>query len=294
MKTLRDPIRERALPTRTGAVLVEFAFIALAFYLLFAGTLELGRMITTSQAIQNAARIGARELALIPLPPTATFQQALANQQVRDRIYDEHKLVIDVTAGEPNTSTWPIINRMLLPVMIRSNVGGTTYLHFPGAILVDGTGQLTVGVPNVIGRDANGIETIRWVPVLEEVRTDPDNPATGPFSLASTGPERGLVALRINCPYQATTLTAYRVVGGGPNLGSPVHADDDAVNQVNAAPGTLQTISPTSDPNDPNTGGFNTGRYGMGSFTVLGNVQARPFRRVISSQSLFRREVYAQ
>lgn len=290
MKTRRTHDRALTRDRRRGSVLVEFAFIALAFYLLLAGTLELGRMITMSQAIQNAARIGARELALIPLPPTATFDQALADPRVRATIFDEHLLAVDVTGGMPNTDAWPIVNRMLLPVMIYDIVGTGTnerrILHFPGAILQDGTGQLTVGVPNVVSRDANGVETIRWLRVLEEVKSNPNDANSGPFSLTSTGPERGLVALRINCPYQASTMTAFRIEGGASSM-NPVLANDGAVSQLNAAPGTALNGGPTE--------GAYAGGFGLGRFYAMGgNGQngVRPFRRLITAQSLFRREVY--
>ena len=59
---------------RRGAVLVEFAFVALGFYVLLMGTVEIGRMILSSQLLNNAARVGARELAMMPLPATMTFE----------------------------------------------------------------------------------------------------------------------------------------------------------------------------------------------------------------------------
>ncbi|MBL8858361.1 MAG: pilus assembly protein [Planctomycetes bacterium] len=294
-----------ASTAQAGSVLVEFAFIAFAFYLLFAGTIELGRMITVSQAIQNAARVGARELALVPLPPTMTFEEAIYptvepltpdQQKVRDRIFDPFKLAVDVSAGEPNVDAWPIINRMLYPVMIRSRVGTQDFLHFPGAILQVPGNRYTVGVPKVVSRDPTGVETIRWLRVVEEVRSNPSDLNSGPFSLASSGPERGLVALRINCPYQATTMTAFRVEGGGPSM-TPIEAHDGAVTAVNAAPenGSAVAITPppSGEAGNNSTGWFNSGPYGLGSMEAMGK-QVRPFRRLISSQSLFRREVFAQ
>lgn len=304
---------------RAGSVLVEFAFIALAFYLLFAGTLELGRCITVSQAIQNAARVGARELALFPRRPTAQFDEPFdpSNphyndpdcQAIRARIYDPRLLAIDLAGGEPNTATWPVINRMLLPVMVRSRAGGSNFLHYPGAILQLPGGGHTVGVPRVISRASEGTETIEWLPVLEEVRANPGDPNSGPFSLASTGPERGLVALRIHCPYQATSLVAFKVQTG-PTSGGPanqvIEAHDEGVTAVNGAPmsGTLVPISPnfSGDPDDPDgvaDGSYNSGSYGLGNLYAMSpdgemTQAVRPFRRLITSQSIFRREVFAQ
>jgi hypothetical protein len=185
--------------------------------------------------------------------------------------------------------------------MLRSRVAGGTFLHYPGAVLSLPGGGYTVGVPKITFNSGSGSEEMRWLPVLEEVRSDPNDPGSGPFSLASTGPERGLVALRINCPYQATTLTAYRVIGGQPGNApqlTPVLAND-GLQPANAAPqgGTPVAIepAPSGDPSgEANTGGFNVGPYGLGKMYVGAGPPVRPFRRLISAQSLFRREVYAQ
>jgi hypothetical protein len=266
--------RESRRTARSGSVLIEFAFIALAFYLLFAGTIELGRMITTAQAVQNAARVAAREMALIALPPTATFREALADPQVRARIYDEHLLAVQ-TSTVPDTDDWPVVNRMLTPLMILESVGGTDFYHYPGAVVSDGGGGFTVRVPKVLDESSDGT-TIEWHMVVEEVV-----PSTGegPFSLASTGPERGLVALRINCPYQATTMAAFKHVSGGQ---APVLASGGvtAVNEPGGAlMGSNSDIGPYSGPE------------GLGHLYVL-DQQVRPFRKFIAGQSIFRREVY--
>lgn len=285
-----SPARRRG---RRGSVMIEFAFIALAFYLLFAGTLELGRMITTDQIIQNAARVGARELALVPLPATMTFQEAMARPEVVANIYDPSKLAVDASGGMPDTSGWPIINKMLYPVMVVDQIGTASILHFPGAVLTNG-GSYTVGVPHVVSRDAQGHETIRWLPVVEEIRANPADANSGPFSLVSTGPQKGLVALRINCPYQASTMTAFRQEtdpGSGEVVNSPVLANDSSVQVLNPgeAPGQVVQGTPVS--------GVFAGQYGLGKFYAMGAAGAegvRPFRRLISAQAIFRREVYSQ
>lgn len=299
MNTRRRQASEARGRGRKGSVLIEFAFIAFAFYLLFAGTIELGRMLTISQAIQNAARVGARELGLIALPPTMTFDQALQDPQVRARIYDPYLLAIDVTSGsEPQTANWPVVNQMLLPIMVRSRIGTRTFLHFPGAVLAETNGsRYTVGVPKITGRDANGVEQVTWLPVLEEVRA---SNGAGPFSLAANaGGERGLVAIRINCAYQATTLTAYRVVGGQPTM-SPVEANDGGVSASGTPPGgtpigTAPT-PPATGPDSVDSSNLYSGPYGLGQFYAMGtgNTPVRPYRRLISAQSMFRREVYSQ
>ena len=316
----------RVLPgdprTRRGSVLVEFAFICLAFYLLFAGTIELGRMITVSQIVQNAARVGARELALVARRPSARFDEPFDPtnphfndpdcQLIRQRIYDPRLLAVVTSGGDPDTTQWPVVNRMLYPAMIRSQIGapgtpGQTLLHYPGAIISLPGGGYSVVVPHVVSRDASGAEQIHWLPVLGEVRSIPSDPNSGPYGLDSTGPDRGLVALRITYPYQATTLTAYRTVGTLPDGTTPqqavVEAHDEAVSADNPIPmgGALQNIQPTAAQigrsgayDTTAVGGSNVGPYGLGAFVTGAGAMVRPFRRLITCQSLFRREVFAQ
>lgn len=302
-------VRPRS-PRQRGSVLVEFAFICLAFYLLFAGTLELGKMITVSQAIQNAARVGARELALVARRPTARFDEPFNPaspyynlpdcQYVRTRIYDPSLLVVDASGGTPDTSNWPVVNRMLFPLMIRASVGGQPVLHYPGCVIALPGGGRTVAVPHVV--DFSGsVATIRWLPVLEEVRSNPADLNSGPYSLASSGPERGLVALRINYPYQATTMTAFHVApGGGPTM-DPVLVG--TVQAQNASGGTPLAHDPTTY-QDPGGGGQVVlpgdaygGEAGLGIWFAMGASApngVRPFSRLITTQSFFRREVFAQ
>jgi hypothetical protein len=285
-------------------VLVEFALIALAFYLLMAATIEIGRMILASQILQNAARVGARELALFPLPPTYSFEEALADEDVRDHIYDPAKLCFDVAGKsqaqiDAEISGWPIVNRMLSPLMLREEiqVNGTAreLLHYPGA-LVQGPGSggeypYLVVVPQVTTVD--GVEEVEFLQVVEEVV--PRTPVTGdpiperaPFSLAEAPGkrERGLVALRVNYPFQAAMFSLY---SDPEDLSSAVLADDDAVVVVN--PTATATISSAST-EDPDEGGLYHGRHGLGRHYALIQ-EVRPYRRLLSAQSLFRRETYA-
>lgn len=289
----RGPAAERArseahpCADRRGSILVEFALVSFAFYLILAGTLEVGRMITSAQIVQNAARTMARELALMPLPATMRFDQALRCSTVRARIFDPEKLVVPVSEATQNfTSQWPTVNRLLLPLMSVTDIGGALYLQYPGAIVkVPGIGW-TVKVPQVTSRGADGVETIRWVDVVEEVRLVSTDPSSGPFSMISTGPELGLVAIRINCPYQAASMTAFKPVDvTEPNpVNEAILANDGGVTEQNSSGGELV--------NTGDGGGIYAGRYGLGKFYAL-NKEVRPFRRLISGQAVFRREVFA-
>jgi hypothetical protein len=191
-------------------------------------------------------------------------------------------------------------------------------MRYAGALLTDSTGLacsaigpggqaaptgLTVGIPLVESRDAIGVEAIRWVPVVEEIRAaqDADCPSRGPFSLVYLanedicGPldadpllDRGLAAVRINYPYQAATLSGYRssvpnaVDPMPPNLGSFIVANDGGVQELNPAPGGLL---------DDGAIGPYSGPYGLGRQFALAGRTLRPYRKLISAQAIYRREV---
>lgn len=285
--------RERRARARRGSALVEFALIAFAFYLLLAGTIELGRMIFSAQILQGAARAGARELAIVPLPATMTFSEALADPVVRQRVYDPTRLALDITGMDDAEvqellDGLPVINKLLAPLMIRDDaiVSGRTLMRYPGALFSGPEGYL-VAIPRVLDRAGNGGETIEWLPVVEEIVPDPDDPATAPFSLTSTGPHRGLVALRIHYPFQAATLSAYRQEEGpnGSVRNLPIENSGVVAVVGDYSPGSpLQTSAQS---------GAYAGAFGLGSLEAVGE-KVRPFRRLLSHQSIFRREVFSQ
>lgn len=297
---MRRPGTVRALSAR-GAVLVEFALVSLAFYLLIAGIVTFGTMIHTAQVAQDAARIAARDLALTSLPSNYTFEQALADPKVKTSVYDADLLVVDLDniPGGVDLDTYvaamPDVNRALKPAMIYDEVttggGIRRLLRMPGALIVSATAPsgLSVAVPRVVSRDASGIETIEWIPVLEEVRTNRNDPTSGPFSVVSPSAIDGLVAVRINIPSQSAAMGAFKPGSSylDPNLANPVIANDAAVTAINSAPGALV--------GSKSTRGFHTndGPYGMGHVEALGKTQ-RPFRRVLTAQAFFRREVFAE
>jgi hypothetical protein len=317
-----------------GAALVEFALVSFVLYLLLAGSIEFGRMMFSANALQDVARVAARELSVAPLRANVTFDFALGCDPATDanclvdlkrRIFDPACLVVDL--GDPAVSTdpdgffasMPVVNRALRSLMI-SDPSAPNLLRYPGALLSDGSGAacaaigpngqaaatgLTVGIPLVDSRGDGGVESISWVPVLQEIRAaqDLDCPERGPFSLiylpaqdvcgalaADPLPDRGLAAIRVNYPYQAGMLTAFRASVPSatdplpPNISSVIIADDASVQQNNVAPGA------------PIDSGAATGAYagpfGLGRQFALAGKTVRPFRKLISAQAIFRREVF--
>jgi len=225
-------------PGRRGSVLIEFALIALVLYLILAATIEFGRALFGAQILQQAADTAAREIARTPGLPvaTATLQDVLYNNSdntysvARQTIFDEHLLqikysdIINPIGKEPLVTYFngkPIVNQLLFPLMIMgTDSQGDAVLQYPGIL------PAANPVPNgpmfnvaVVSSYAGGSEgTITYVPVIQEILPasdpayqDPTNPDNSPFSLTAKNvpvTQRGVVALRINYPFQAATLSA--------------------------------------------------------------------------------------
>ena len=281
-----------ASSSERGGVMIEFALVSLILYLLLGATITFGLMFQSSQVAQDVARLAARELALTPLPAGITFEAALT--ATSDSIFDPNQLVVDLDELDSEGltldqyfATAPVVNRALRSVFIYDQVPGRRLFRFPGALLnspvtTEVNGGFTVGVPLVVARAGTGEETIRWVPVVEEVRADPDDPTTGSFSASSTSSDRGLVALRINIPYQSTAFSSFdgpTTWPPDPNWHTANQANDDGVVvQAGSAPqfGTLR------DPGQVQTfeeGWVYEGRYGLGRQEALAQ-KLRPYRRV--------------
>lgn len=291
-----------ATRSERGGVLVEFALVSLVLYLLLAASITFGLMFHSAQVAQDVARLAARELALTPLPANMTFEDALL--ATSGTIFDPNQLVVDVdavtTAGltlDQYFATAPVVNRALRPVYIFEQLAGRRLLRFPGALLnspnptVFNAG-LTVGVPLVEARAASGAETIRWVPVLEEVRLDPADPTTGPFSASSLSPDQGLVALRVNIPHQSAAMSSFDPPPGWPptpNWHTANQADDSAVQVLPGSAPAYGTVIPSIAA--PDNAPVYSGPYGLGTQEALGGT-LRPYRRLLSGQALFRREVF--
>ena len=133
-----------------------------------------------------------------------------------------------------------------------------------------------------------GNQSIRWVPVVEEIPSDGDESS---FSIAS--PERGIVALRINYPFQSASMSSFQTNPAEPfepTIGNPNVADDGSVTETNVGerPGEL-TNAPLTD--GENYAGTYGGQYGLGAQGALGQI-VRPYRRVISAQAIYRRELF--
>jgi len=271
---------------RFGGALVEFALVSLVLYLLVAAAISFGRWMATVQAAQEAVRVAAREFALYPLPAGYDFGMALGDAGFQGAVYSADHLVVDLDAIatdaelEARFAGMPVVNRALRPLMITSTVevgaGTRRVLHMPGAVVDSPTSPsgLTVLVPRIDSRDPDtGAEVgITLLEVLEEV-------GPGSFSVA----DGGLVAIRINVPFQSATLSAYLSTADLTSQGEPFQ---QPVVALDPAGGGNPIVGP-----GPEGAGPYSGRYGLGEHLALGG-SVRPFRRLVTAQAVFRREVY--
>ncbi len=248
------------VPDRTGQSLVEFAVVALVLYLLLAAILTFGHMLYVAQGLQSAADLAAREISRTPLPPVVTFETILDDGSIDD-IFSKDYLVFDLATLSTGQSffqdvvpSWPLLNRQLATLMIvdRPDLNGDgtpdrNFIRYPGALLADGSTRTgyTVGIPLVTGRATDGVETIRWVNVVEEIEpADPSDPNHDPFSVSNVR-TRGIVALRINYPFQSASMSSFRHDNTQssfpfePTIGRVNVANDDGVVEANAPPGGL-------------------------------------------------------
>ena len=286
---------------RRGQVLVEFAIVSLVVYLLLAAILTFGQILYCAQAVQQAADVAARELSRTPLAADATFDQALQDQGVRQRVFDERYLVLTIDPGsDPITlngghalADFPLVNQQLVPIMIYDQIGGSQVLRYPGAVFMDPNPDPTANPPAsgylvrvpvvaVAAAPAPATEQITWVPVLEEINSSA-NP--NPFQISSA--QRGVVALRVNYPFQSASMSGFQP-GADPSQpgGTPVVP-------ISAKGGVAPPMPPgvgspvTSDQQfGPYSGEYSLGQQAAWAETV------RPYRRLISAQAIFRREVF--
>jgi hypothetical protein len=244
-----------------------------------------------AQTAQGVANTFARELALLPLPASATFEAAIAAAGESD-LYREADLVVDLdeiaamgTTLDQYFATLPLINQALRPLMIFDPVvlGGEPrrLLRVPGALWIGSDGELTVKVPFVRERDETGVESIEIRDFVEECK--PDSFAFETASLATSG----LAAVRLNVAFQAAAMSSFRPSDEGPyepNLGNVNVADDAAVT-------VLESGVAGSAAGGDSLLTTHSGAYGLGAQQALGKT-VRPFRRVIVAQAIVRREAF--
>jgi hypothetical protein len=284
----------RVCRSRRGNVLLEFSLIAMVLFLLLAFIMDFGRATYSAQSVTQAADHIAREVAVAPLPANQPFTD-LGDANIAPllkSIYSEDFLAIDIT-NQPNDQyllTWldslnppngiPTGNKLLIPLMIamdstqNANIpAGSRWLVYPGALVASKTAPtgITVLIPTV-QYGPGGAETVSpqssWLHVVE----------LDPVAFQLNSPQRGMASVRVNYPFQAVAISGrYR---------DPNNPDAD--------PASLQDayIEANGDPLQPGqVGGPYSGTQGLGQQTAFTKT-VRPFRRIVSGQGVYRREVF--
>lgn len=311
---------------RRGSVLIEFALVAFIFYMLLGAVVSFGYLLYVAQGLQHTADLAAREISRTPLSPTDTLETVLygnANTQmdllpVRRQVFDQHFLALNVDPSsdfqgkgslQNLINSLPVVNQQLVPLMQSDVIGGVRFLRYPGAVFTDEepsddppfdpsdpaspprASGLLVAIPRVVSRDpATGVETVDLVRVVEEIESpDPANiEFHNPFLI--TKRFRGIVALRFNYPVQSSTLTAFQSDPNAPfapNGSRPFEADDSSVSVVDQDGFSPDVSSVQSDA----AFGPNAGAFGLGRQAALAQ-NVRPFRRLVTAQAIYRREVF--
>jgi hypothetical protein len=189
-------------------------------------------------------------------------------------------------------ASWPVLNKQLFPLMIFDQE--LQMLRYPGTLI---TGANTDDGYDVLIPLLAADGSVTWVQPVEEIDTETsfigesanDNAGANPDPFQITSPQMGIVALRINYPFQAAAMTAHTPNPGGPfepTIGSPIPATDD----YGAVPYGSLTGRNLVNSDGTYTGPYG-GNYGVGVHGAMGQV-VRPFRRVISAQAIYRREVF--
>ncbi len=233
--------------------------------------------------------------------------------------------------GYIDTLPLPPVNKLLLPLMFVTSTTGSgnagqtmPLLRYPGALVTSSTAPsgYTVKVPVIVSRagvadprphssmQLLGGEIIVWHNVVEAIPfADSSGNQSDVFSVTSgtSGslgvPAGGLAAVRVNYPFQAATMVSY-----------PPPANPSQPFVVQSEPSTFRVLNPniaddaqvqSSDPNNflnggtpvaPNSqSGFYSGTYGgtygLGALGAV-DLQVRPFRKTITCQAIYRREVF--
>jgi hypothetical protein len=310
---------------RRGQALVEFAIVSLVVYLLLAAILTFGQMLYCAQTVQQAVETAARELSRTPLPaisgPQDPNDPAYLNyvlygnassdpslSGVRQRVFDDNLLVLAIDAGsDPITfngghpiGDFPLVTQLLLPVMVYDTVGGQALLHYPGALFQSGQQGTTspagiapsgyvVRIPVVsVSTDGSGTESVvGWVAPLEPIldANGRDGFTLDPNYVTVSG-QSGIVALRVNYPCQSASMSGFEP-GADPGEpgGKPVVPITATGGGASSPPGVGGAVT-----SDQQFGPY-AGANGLGQQAAWGET-VRPFRRLISAQAIFRREVF--
>ena len=193
-----------------------------------------------------------------------------------------------------------------------------SFLRYPGALVRTTERhpdteehELTVLVPvisqtSIVSGTTAVYDRITWRHVVEEIDDDDDPRNSGAFNIArvaSSNAPSGIAGLRIHYPYQSTALVGFRYADAAGNAVDPVSAlGQPVVNLPIVADDASVRFDPLPlgycllDGEDclgriDVKGGAYVGTFGLGRVYALSQA-VRPFRKLVSAQGIYRREVF--
>jgi hypothetical protein len=283
------------------------AFLIPLLVIIIGATITFGLFFYQANTLQQAVDVAAMEISRFPFSATgkmglgdlsADHSETLLMDEpaFKQQIYDETQLIISKANWNATyIDALPLLNRLLTQVMVQDDSGDEVVYRYPGAIVTNHEGIRTVLIP-IIEYSSDGSESIfEWVAPVEEIR--PGN-GEGPYGLTAINPAAsfvpGMVALRINYPAQSTTLIN-RVGEEGQVI---VNARDNDIDDGDT--GSNYSLVVPAESGIANTtihsGRFGLGRQAAGVFNrqtyLLRSAGVRPYRKVISVQAIYRREVF--
>ena len=228
--------------------------------------------------------------------------------RVRQRVFDDNMLVLTIDPGsDPITfnggysiGDFPLVTQLLLPVMINDTVNGQALLHYPGALFQSRQQGYTSPGANIpasgyvvripvlsVSTDGSGTESVvSWVAPLEPI-LDGQNADAFAVNAVTVSGQSGIVALRVNYPYQSASMSGFEPgadpgePGGKPVV--PIVANGSGASSP--PPGVGGEVT-----SDQQFGPY-AGANGLGQQAAFAET-VRPFRRLISAQAIYRREVF--
>jgi Flp pilus assembly protein TadG len=283
------------------------AFLIPLLVIIIGATISFGLFFYQANTLQQAVDVAAMEISRYPFSATAKLglgdlnadhdeSLLMDDPSFKQQIYDETQLIISEANWNPSfVDALPLLNRLLTQVMVRDESGNQPVYRYPGAIVTNHEGSETVLIP-IVGYASDGTESIlEWVAPVEEIRP---GDGEGPYSLTATNSAAsfvpGMVALRINYPAQSTTLMN-RVGNEGEVI---VDARDDELADGDTGSNYSLVIPAEAGVADTtiHSGRFGLGRQAAGVYDrqsyLLRSAGVRPYRKVISVQAIYRREVF--
>jgi hypothetical protein len=131
---------------------------------------------------------------------------------------------------------------------------------------------------------------ISFIHVLEEINSKKDV-EEGRSAFQVSSPQRGIVALRFNCPYQSASMSSFQAADPSWQSSSqktptiPIEADDAI-----SAPGLPSDVGDLVV-SDLDFGAY-SGTYGLGKQAAWAKL-VRPYRSLFSAQAIYRREIFS-